>query len=800
MLRYTPRRGMKTDPTDPAPKFSEFPVHWRLVRALFAPTIFASVVVFLFADVLFSATRLPSAKGTDLTLQFIAWRHFGFTELAKGNLALWNPHIYGGTPFFAGFQSALLYPPNWLHLVLPLAVAINWGIALNVFLAGYFSYLWTRCRGASPAASILAGLMFMMCGPYFLHVYAGHLPHIAVMAWVPLILLAIDQLTETGKWKWVLVGAIALAMQILAGHPQYVFYTGIVATVYAALLIARSQHRARATAGFVAMYVLAVSITAVQLLPGFALTRETVRSGGLSYGMAGTFSLPPENFLTLLAPNVFGTTLPDREAVAPDELEYFGRGYLWELSLFVSVTGLALAVSGALTAERSRRRFAGTMVVVCIVLALGRFTPLYRVMYEFVPQYSSFRGTVKFAIFAVAFASMLAALGLDKLHNGTAHLRQRTSIGLFVAALLVGGIAMTSVPWSGLLNTFASARTSGDDNELFLGSPERYRDPEFVGRTRSVATTSLAIGAGTLGIAAATTLASKFRSGISYGLVALAAAELLMFTKSSRATAPAALTVQPAWEDEIARAMSDDARVIVVEPPYANSGMYFGYQNLWGYDPGVLKRFAELMTFSQRQDPDKASQYLSFGGIELNIFRALRCRFVLTEDANQPVITLPEPMPTALPVRNYHVLRERGAIFEFLRNRAFDPRSAVALESEPDPAPVKGVSLGTVKYRYRDTDTLQITAELATPAVLLVTNNFAAGWRARPAEPGGPQERYVVQPANWTHQAIALRAGSHAIVLEYLPRSFVVGRWISIITVSCVVLFIAIPPLYRKLR
>ena len=37
---------------------------------------------------------------------------------------------------------------------------------------------------------------------------------------------------------WSLVGMLAVAMQIFAGHPQYLFYTAIAAGVYAALNLA----------------------------------------------------------------------------------------------------------------------------------------------------------------------------------------------------------------------------------------------------------------------------------------------------------------------------------------------------------------------------------------------------------------------------------------------------------------------------------------------------------------------------------------------------------------------------------
>ena len=142
---------------------------------------------------------------------------------ALGRLALWNPHIFSGTPFFGGFQSALLYPPNWLYLCLPLAGAINVGIAIHVFLAGFFMQLWMRFRGLCPLAGALAGVLFMFSGPYFLHIYAGHLSNLCTMVWGPLIFLAIDGwLTRrTAGWLWLGGGAVALQIPGLATRSTF---------------------------------------------------------------------------------------------------------------------------------------------------------------------------------------------------------------------------------------------------------------------------------------------------------------------------------------------------------------------------------------------------------------------------------------------------------------------------------------------------------------------------------------------------------------------------------------------------
>ena len=89
--------------------------------------------------------------------------------------------------------------------------------------------------------------MFMFSGPYFLHIYAGHLPHLALMPWVPLLFLSIDGCFDDARNpKWWLLGAFVFAMILLAGHPQYVYYTGMAAAVYMVLNLIRPPTAANA--------------------------------------------------------------------------------------------------------------------------------------------------------------------------------------------------------------------------------------------------------------------------------------------------------------------------------------------------------------------------------------------------------------------------------------------------------------------------------------------------------------------------------------------------------------------------
>jgi uncharacterized membrane protein YfhO len=110
---------------------------------------------------------------------------------------------------------------------------------------------------------------------------------------------------------------------------------------------------------------------------------------------------------------------------------------------------------------------------------------------------------------------------------------------------------------------------------------------------------------------------------------------------------------------------------------------------------------------------------------------------------------------------------------------SFNPAEKVILEAEPNPRPAPSSEPGRVQIRESGTDALVIEAEVAQPAILLVTDNYDSAWRAR-ALPGSSQQRYEVMPADYTLRAIPLAAGHHRILMEYAPEGFRIGRWISI--------------------
>jgi uncharacterized membrane protein YfhO len=74
---------------------------------------------------------------------------------------------------------------------------------------------------------------------------------------------------------------------------------------------------------------------------------------------------------------------------------------------------------------------------------------------------------------------------------------------------------------------------------------------------------------------------------------------------------------------------------------------------------------------------------------------------------------------------------------------------------------------------------MEITAHCPSNALLVITDNYSKGWKAK-ALPDSDQKSFQVLPANGFQRGIPLQAGSHHFLLQYRPAGFEIGKWISI--------------------
>ncbi len=288
---------------------------------------------------------------SDLVLENAVWKLHIQRTLAGGEIPLWNPQIFTGIPFLAAGQSSALYPLSILFYLLPLDAAYGWFTALQLALAGINAYLLGRALRLRPVAALYAGVVFQFSG--FLIVSVVFSMVIAAAAWLPLLLAIIEQIIRKQEEKgaasfrpipYLIAGAAVIGLTALAGHPEFFYYTLLVAGMYAAarLLIAwrriatqrnlpqrrrdaegetadsgqrtdsatrNPQPATRITKLAVWLLVLAllgVASGAVQILPLFELVNLNFREGSAFYDQVVGWAWPSRHILTFFLPDVFG--------------------------------------------------------------------------------------------------------------------------------------------------------------------------------------------------------------------------------------------------------------------------------------------------------------------------------------------------------------------------------------------------------------------------------------------------------------------------------------------------------------
>jgi hypothetical protein len=725
----------------------------------------------LFFDVLFlPGDAVLSSVKADLAGQFVHWRAFGFGEMSRGNLPLWNPHIYCGTPFHAGFQSALLYPLNTIYLVLPLAKAINWEIALHAFLGGFFTWLWMYRRGLHPLACFLAGAEFILCAPWFLHIYAGHLPNLGTMAWAPLLFMALDGALERPSVGWCLAGSLAVAMQILAGHIQYVYYTGIAACVYLALSLPGAASRLQGVASLLLFYAGGAVLAAAQILPGIEAGRESLRGFGVPYEFAAMFSFPPENLLTWVVPSFFGDHV---------RFPYWGRWFLWEMSLFSSVTGFLLALHAVFFREGRERLVAATAAGILLLLAMGSGLPWFGLLLDWLPGFDKFRGVSKFIFPASLFVILLSAMGLDGIIREGLRRRWLVLSVLGAGALLslATGMAIRhsvrapSGAWAEFM------RAIEDTGNVYL-PPEFFSNGLAVAKAGEFAALGLLILSATCAAVAAILFLRIPGPRKALLLVALAVVELLAAAVPHRAT----FRLPDAYPAGLTAAFSGTpGETRILNPVKPNLAMSMGWHDIWGRDPMIPRRYGEFTAWLQQVD------MLHVAGNEFSFRRhpllgMLRCGPMLTivDDGLELVDSGGKPMPRVSLVGRWAVEPRRDGAFAVLGQPDFDTRRLVVLERDPKlPSGHPSGNPGTVRVTEASSDELTIEADVSTPTILVVTDNYTEGWRIVPLE-GSASQSYEIIPANYTLRGVPLAPGHHRLRMEYRPASFVIGAWVSL--------------------
>jgi len=448
---------------------------------LFAPVVFGSRTL-LPADNLFAVEPFKSAARqfgasavshnellSDLILENYPWKKFILESIRAGEIPLWNPYQFAGIPFLAAGQHSALYPFSIIFYVIPLPRAYGLFTVSQFCLAGWFTYLFLRVLGLRRLSALFGAIVSELC--LFMVVSVVFTMIIASVVWLPLILTSIELTVRQqpalggrpATLPWLVLGALALGLQILAGHVEMTYYTLLVAGAYSAWrlvalwLSQRKEHgdledpaRFASAArnvlqrggALIALAGLGLALGAIQLIPLYNVVRSNFRSGSATYEQITGWAYPWRHFLAFFIPNFYGN--PSHHAYfdlftwqwAPAPLNHQtidwgvknyveGGAYVGLLPLFLSalVALLWARVARPRNTQYTLRSLlpASFFLTVPFFLALGFFslafafgTPLYRLIF-WLPGVNQLHSPFRWVWPLALSAAVLSAYGVEYL-------------------------------------------------------------------------------------------------------------------------------------------------------------------------------------------------------------------------------------------------------------------------------------------------------------------------------------------------------------------------------------------------
>lgn len=374
----------------------------------------------------------------DYIMHYYAWVQ---SISGKGEIPLWNPYMFSGMPMIGSASICPFYPSQWLYAILPFNTAFTLQYVLALAVGGIGAGWWMRCLNHRRAVCVWAGALYMVSGHFLTLTHAGHLQKMIALGWVPVALGATIQIMKTGgseqrrsdRFRAACLLGIALGMQLLATHPQVFYATALACVVqliglalysvpWKAVILGQSTTNGstpgaaftrigRAAVMSLLALAVCVALSAVQLFPTIEMSALSNRAEGVSFEEATQTSYPPLELFEYAIPALFGSSVRDYPTV------YFGKWGERIVTDYVGLPVLILALIGLLGSRRKYRWFLLTLFLTGVIVGLGRYTPVYWLLWKVLPGFDGFRSPGTFMFLSNCGLVGLSALGLDYLLN-----------------------------------------------------------------------------------------------------------------------------------------------------------------------------------------------------------------------------------------------------------------------------------------------------------------------------------------------------------------------------------------------
>jgi hypothetical protein len=711
--------------------------------------------------------------------------------------ASWSPLVDGGRSLEGGWNAnnLLFYERLILHL-LPFPASISWLTVLSLLWGGIGTFMYCRFIGIGRAGAFAAGLLFTLCAENASLINAGHIQKIETISWFPWVLLFLEKALRSGRLFHYAMTALMLSVQFFNMHWQISFYSCLAVAAYWLFHVGSGfvQHKGEyvrpfrkdVLSGFVIVLLFFMTI-AMSFAPLFSWSKQSERSGGMSYEEGMSWSMPPEELVTFFIPGAVGYSRQEAGDVpGPGQVSYWGRMQMSQTNDYLGLLPWFL-LPLALIFRRDRLTwFFSFLLAATLLMALGKYTVVYRVMFEYLPGFSTFR-VPKMVLFLTAFAAaVLMGRGVDCLE---AFRDERKGLGRWMAAS-TAVVAMIGLVW--LILSMGKGAFISQLSGL-IDQPTRYQSHQGLVTERYANMTR--------------------EAGIAFGMAGLYLSLLYAWYRRLLAVKiliPALLIlfVADLWR------VSDHFQVLT-HPPEANRkkskndvvtylesriGTYrmqpLGEESAFYYSDFGLANISAYVTISENRYKDFLDNFslmsrmpdmlnLKYLVMPMADFRAqqavLESKYSQVFATTNGSVVLENRMvlPKAWLVHQVFVSIDPVQRLSIMsRSLEFDPaRIAIVEKTPPFPLDTDNSTsvAGTVKVERYEPNRIAVKVATDVNSLLVLGEKFNRWWYA---DIDGTSAEIV--PVNHILRGVYLRPGTHTVEFRFDPLPFKIGKYLTL--------------------
>jgi Bacterial membrane protein YfhO len=694
-------------------------------------------------------THVANPGISDNYAEFIPWNDALRRTIAEGEWPLWNRFELNGGPLAGALQSAPYHPVTLIGLLIPIEDAVTFTAAMTFFLAALAMFLLLRDLVRSEIAAMF-GAAAVMFSTHLIW-YAGTALALAA-ALAPLALVGARRVVHAPGKRSAAVLGIALLLIVLAGHPESALHLVTLAIAYFVFEFIRMRPvRWRAAIGSgLGAGLGALLVSAIFLLPFMSDVRQTAEHRHRELTFEGR---QPVAGASEVAHRIAANLVPFLEGVPGVEETEHPREvrHGWLATAYAGSLLFAPALFALLRVRSWQTTFFGVSALVG--LGVGVSAPGFTNLLNHVPGFQ-FAVNDRMIFGAVLGTAVLAAIGID------AWLRERSR---FLPALYAATCA--------LLVVIAVAAETDLAATYYRAHAARAILP-------------LLLGAGVLAVMRAP------RAAIA--LFALLLVQRLGEAGGLQPTVPRRAFYPPFPGVELMQ-HREPFRMVgvgVTLPPATST--HYGLEDVRAFQALTLGRYYDAMRLWSVEQP---VWFNRVDTLESPFLSAMNVRFAIAPASHAApawwttkgdfgeykILENTRVLPRAfVPRRVFH--REKDANLELEMKLTSDYGDVSFIETgTARSAPVPN-GPGTIAVQQSGSG-LRISASMQDAGWVVISNGAWEGWQARVDGNEAP-----VLFANRAFLAVFLQRGQHVVELFYRPVEFVIGAWISALSLLAIAL------------